>query len=68
MNESCCHIESSEKVLLKTPPKYITFYIIPGGARMREGVYRGTVEQHFIRMLVPLIIIRREIGLIGLVI
>lgn len=50
------------------PPKYITFYIIPGGARMREGVYRGTVEHNFIRMVVPLIIIRREIGLIGLVI
>lgn len=50
------------------PPKYITFYIIPGGAWMREGVYRGTVEHNFIRMVVPLIIIRREIGLIGLVI
>lgn len=35
---------------------------------MREGVYRGTVEHNFIRMLVPLIIIRKEIGLIGLVI
>lgn len=46
------------------PPKYITFYIIPGGARMREGVYRGTAEHNFIRMVVPLIIIRREIGLL----
>lgn len=64
----CCHIESSEKVLLKIPPKYITFYIMPGGARIREWVYRGTVEHNFIRMVVPLIIIRREIRLISLVI
>lgn len=34
----CCHTESSEKVLLKIPPKYIAFYIIPSGARMREGI------------------------------
>lgn len=40
---------------------------MPGGARMRERVYRGTVEHNFIRMVVPLIVIRREIGLIGLV-
>lgn len=63
-----CHIKSSEKVLLKIPPKYITFYIIPGGAKMREEIYRGTVEHNFIRRVVPLIIISREIGLIGLVI
>lgn len=42
------------------PPKYIRFYIMPGRARMRKGVYRGTVEHNFIRMVVPLIIIRRE--------
>lgn len=35
---------------------------------MREGVYRGTVEHSFIRRVVPLIIVSREIGLIGLVI
>lgn len=47
---------------------YITFYIIPGGAKMREEIYRGTVKHNFIRRVVPLIIISREIGLIGLVI
>lgn len=48
------------------PPKYITFSIRPGGAQMREGVYRGTAEHNFISMLVPLIVISREIRLIGL--
>jgi hypothetical protein len=50
------------------PPKYITFSIIPGGTKMGEGVYRGTAEYDFISMLVPLIVISREIRLIGLVI
>lgn len=50
------------------PPNYVTLYIILGGGKMREGVYRGTVGHNFIRMVVPLIIIRRELGLIGLVI
>lgn len=49
------------------PPKSITFAIIPGGAKMREVVYRGTAEHNFISMLVPLIAISREIRLIGLV-
>ena len=35
---------------------------------MREEIYRGTVEHNFIRRSGPLIIISREIGLIGLVI
>lgn len=34
---------------------------------MGEGVYRGTAEHSFISMLVPLIVISREIRLIGLV-
>ena len=50
------------------PPKYITFSIILGGTKMGEGVYRGTAEYNFISMLVPLIVISREIRLIGLVI
>lgn len=34
---------------------------------MKEGVYRGTAEHSFISMLVPLIVISREIRIIGLV-
>lgn len=49
------------------PPKYITLSVIPAGAPMKEGVYRGTAEHNFISMLVPLIVISREIRLIGLV-
>lgn len=41
--------------------------IIPAGAKMKDGVYRGTAGHNFISMLVPLIVIRREIRLIGLV-
>lgn len=62
-----CHIKSSEKVLLKIPSKYITFYIIPGGAKMRKFI-EEPLNTILIERSVPLIIISREIGLIGLVI
>jgi len=65
---NCVAIDPSEKVLLNMPPKYITLSIAPGGAKMGEGVYRGTAEYGFISVLVPLIVISREIRLIGLVI
>lgn len=48
--------------------KYIIFFIILGGIKMGEGVYRGIVEYDFISMFVFLIVISREIRRIGLVI